>query len=74
MRQHAVYPTVFPTVRSKRSALMRLLRWVLLLAAIVLMLFGTATLIAILNGREAQLDSAFMQGMTAGHQLCRGGV
>lgn len=72
MRPHAFYPTLYPTVRARRSA--RLLRWLVGIVLLTFLIFGTAALIAILNGREAQLDSAFMQGMVAGAQMCKGGT
>lgn len=74
MKRHAFYPTVIPTVRSRRSAFMRYLRWLVAFSLFALMVIGAMTLIAVLHGREAQLDSAFMQGMVAGSQFCGRGI
>ena len=38
------------------------------------MLTGTLAIIAKMHATDAQLDTAFMQGMQAGHQLCSRGI
>lgn len=74
MNRHTFYPGVIPTVPSRRRQLQRFLQWLALFMVLVLMLIGAATVIARLSTIEAQLDSAFMQGMTAGQQVCPRGA
>ncbi|HQR98354.1 MULTISPECIES: hypothetical protein [unclassified Polaromonas] len=75
MNRHAFYPgVVIPTVPSRRKRLLRFLRWLALFMAVALMVLGAATAIAMLVSIDAQLDSAFMQGMKAGQQMCARGA
>ena len=74
MSRHAFYPRVIRTVPSRRRQLFRFLRWLALFMVPVLMAIGAATVISRLSTIDAQLDSAFMQGMTAGQQICPRGA
>ncbi|MDP3614432.1 MAG: hypothetical protein Q8R98_21525 [Rubrivivax sp.] len=71
MNRHAFSPgVVIPTVPPRRKQLLRFLRWLALFMAVALMVLGAATAIALLVSMDARLDSAFMQGMKAGQQMC----
>jgi anti-sigma factor RsiW len=74
MSPDRMYPRAIPTVRSRRSQALLLLRWLMLAALVLGMVAMAAGLIVHLMTIEAQLDSVFMQGMKAGYQICRGGV
>jgi hypothetical protein len=77
MRNHSfypAYPTAYPTRTPWVKKFTRFLRWFLLFCAAMLLVLATVAVIAKLNTIDAQLDSAFMQGMAAGGRLCRGGV
>lgn len=74
MNRHTFYPGVIRTVPSRRKQLLRFLRWLTLFTAVALMVLGAATVIAKLATLDSQLDSAFMQGMRAGQQLCARGA
>lgn len=74
MKRHTYYPTVFPTVTPLRVKAMRALRWLALAAAIALLALSAAAVIVRLHLTDAQLENVFMQGMTAGAQLCPRGV
>jgi len=50
------------------------LRWLALFMAVALMVLGAVKVMAILWTLDAQLDSAFMQGMQAGQQMCARGA
>lgn len=70
MNRHAVYPPVITTVTPRRRQLTRLAKNALTAGLLVVMVLGTVKVMAILWTLDAQLDSAFMQGMKAGHQIC----
>ncbi|MDO8776227.1 MAG: hypothetical protein Q7K57_47470 [Burkholderiaceae bacterium] len=75
MNRHAFYPgVVIPTVPPRRKQLLRFLRWLALFMAVALMVLGAVKVMAILWTLDAQLDSAFMQGMQAGQQMCARGA
>lgn len=75
MNRHAFYPgVVIPTVPPRRKQLLRFLRWLALFMAVALMVLGAVKVVAILWTLDAQLDSAFMQGMKAGQQMCARGA
>lgn len=75
MNRHAFYPgVVIPTVPSRRKQLLRFLRWLALFMVAAVMVLGAVKVIAILWTLDAQLDSAFLQGMNAARQLCTGGA
>lgn len=57
-----------------RRKLAHQLRWLALGAVVVCMALGAVYVIATLSTLDAQLDSAFMQGMKAGAQLCPSGA
>lgn len=65
------YPGSMPT---RRRQLLRYVRWLGLGAVVICMALGAAYVIATLSTIDAQLDSAFMQGMKAGSQLCPSGA
>jgi len=75
MNRHSFYPgVVIPTVPPRRKQLQRFLRWLALFMAVALMVLGAVKVMAILWTLDAQLDSAFMQGMQAGQQMCARGA
>lgn len=74
MNRHASYPYTYPTKTPVSRRVMRWLRWLVLFIALAAVAIGAVLVIARLHVTEAQLDSVFLQGMTAGHQICRGGV
>lgn len=68
------YPRVIPTVYSRRRKLARFLAWLAAAMLLLAMILGTASVITRLATIDAQLDSAFLQGMTAGQQVCPRGL
>lgn len=74
MRHHAFYPTAYRTVEPRHFKVLRALRWLLLSCALVLMACMGAMVIVKLVTIDARLDSAFLQGMTAGAQFCPRGT
>lgn len=74
MSPHTFYPYPMPTAPSRRTRALRFARWLLVFMVLFWMVACTALVIVRLVNVDAQLDSAFLQGMTAGQQLCsRGG-
>lgn len=69
---------VMPTITPLRVKLARAAMWLAQALCVALLVFamiaGTLALIAKLHATDAQLDTAFMQGMAAGHQLCPRGI
>lgn len=67
-----------PTVTPLRVKLARAAMWLAQVTCVALLVFamitGTLALIVKLHATEAQLDTAFLQGMAAGHQLCPRGI
>lgn len=74
MKRHTFYPTAMPTVTRPYIKVLRALRWLLLSIALVCMAALASLVILKLATIDAQLDGAFMQGMSAAAQLCRGGT
>lgn len=74
MREHAFYPTSIPTVPRRRKQVLRFFRWLVLFLVVALMMFCMVTVIIKLVTLDAELDAAFLQGMTTGAQLCRWGA
>jgi hypothetical protein len=74
MKRHTFYPKTMPTVTRPYIKVLRALRWLLLSIALVCMAALASLVILKLATIDAQLDGAFMQGMSAAAQLCRGGT
>ena len=85
MKPHSYYPHSFPTASpqlphsfptapSRRRQALHWLRWLLLAGAVAGMATVAALTIARLASTQAQIDSAFLQGMQSGAQLCQRGV
>lgn len=74
MSKHRFYPTKIHTVQPRSRQFFRFLRWLALFMTVVLMVLGAAVVIVHFWTVEAQLDNAFMQGMSAGYQMCPKGV
>lgn len=75
MTQHRYMPPIaYSTVPSRRKQLMRFVRWLALFMVVMLLALAAAAVIVKLGTIDAQLESAFMQGMAAGQQVCPRGA
>lgn len=67
-----------PTVTPLRVKLARAGIWLAQVMCVALLVFamiaGTLAIIVKMHATDAQLDTAFLQGMAAGHQLCPRGI
>ncbi len=74
----ATHLHAMPTIRTWRDKLLDAAQWLAQVLCGALLVFamisGTLALIAKLHATDAQLDTAFLQGMAAGHQLCPRGI
>jgi hypothetical protein len=70
---HAM-PTVTPLSVKLARAGMWLAQVIVAALVVFAILTGTLAVIAKMHATDAQLDTAFMQGMAAGHQLCPRGI
>jgi hypothetical protein len=74
MNRHAIYPPVLRTVQPRSRYVTRFLKSLLVGCVLALMVVGVIQVIHTLWTLDAKLDSAFMAGMKAGNEICRGGV
>lgn len=71
MKTHTWYPPLESTPHYKhRTWLGTVCKMALSLAIVVLVLSGTVNIIAQVKSHAISIDSAYLQGMTAGAQTC----
>lgn len=62
--------SIMHTVTPWQSKLLNAVQWALLALAATCLVLSVVVVIANLKNHEAELDTAFLQGMKAGSQLC----